>query len=175
MTSPFREPRLLDKCTLAKRLSPGYCEFSGLEEVRKFDEKPGFGLAGAVVVFMGRGICHFSVKFFLSTQTDWEDWLTFKPILERLPIRGNSKGLEIKHELVNHVGITAVFVENWSAPVQEASGLWVAEVRMVEARAPKFQLSQIDGAEATPNDPLQAKVRAQEMIVESQLAELAKP
>jgi len=175
MTSPFIEPEMLDKIYFAGRLSPGYCEISGLEEVRKFDEKAGMGLAGAIVVFMGRGICHFTVKFFLSTQQEWDQWLEFKPLLERLPIRGNSKGIEVKHELINHVGITAVYVEELFAPVQQEPGLWVAEVRLVEARGPKFQLSQLDGAEATPNDPLQAKVAAAELVVKGQLDELSRP
>ena len=175
MTSPFISPQKLDKISFAKRMSPGYCQIEGLEEVRKFDEKTGNGMAGAIVVFMGRGICHFTVKFFLWSQQDWTDWLAFKPLLERLPIRGNSKGIEVKHELINHVGITAVYVENLLAPVQESPGLWVAEVKLVEARGPHFQLSQLDGAEGTPEDPLQAKVNAAELLVKQQLAELAKP
>jgi len=175
MTSPFIEPEMLDKIYFAGRLSPGYCEISGLEEIRKFDEQTGPGLAGARVAFMGRGICHFTVKFFLSTQQEWDAWLEFKPLLERLPIRGNSKGIEVKHELINHVGITAVYVENLLAPVQESPGLWVAEVRLVEALGLKLQLSQIDGAEATPNDPLQAKVAAQQMINNDQMNELSRP
>lgn len=175
MTSPFIEPQQLDKIKFRGRLSPGYCQIDGLSDPRKFDEQTGNGMGGATVAFMGRGICHFGVKFYLCTQQDWTDWLSFKPMLERLPIGGNSKGIEVKHELINSVGITAVYVEELLAPVQESPGLWVAEVKLVEARGPHFQLSKLDGAEATENDPLQAKVNAQELIVKSQLDELSRP
>src|SRR4029077_8284158 len=151
MTSPFLAPQQLDKIKFAGRVSPGYCQIEGLSDPRKFDEKTGNGMAGASVVFMGRAICHFTVKFYLWAQKDWTDWLAFKPLLERLPIRGNSKGIEVKNELINSVGITAVYVEELLAPVQESPGLWVAEVKLVEARGPHFHLSTLDGAEATEN------------------------
>jgi hypothetical protein len=176
MTSPFIEPEQLDKMTIKGELSPGYCEISGLEEVRKFDEQAGVGTSGARVVYMGRGICHFTVKFFLSTQAEWDQWVEFKPILEREPTPGDKKGaLEVKHALINDVGITAVYVEELFAPVQEQPGLWVIEVKLVEARSPKFKLAQLDGAEATPNDPLQAKVAAQLLIRQDQINELSRP
>jgi len=175
MTSPFIDPQNLDTILFAGKKSPGFCEIEGLEEVRKFDERAGYGVAGATVMFMGRGICHFTVRLYLWNELEWQRWLSFKPVVDKLPIGKNAKGIEVKHTMINSVGIAAVYVEELFAPTQTEPGLWVVELRLVEARMPFFQMSELDGAEATQNDEFSARTKAQRLYNQAQKDLLSKP
>lgn len=154
--NPLDEP--MDKIWLAQRWSPGLCDISGANSPREYEERKGYGLSGAIVIFRGVGLAHFSVRFRLYTTQDWDEWEQFKPLVDKPPLGRRPRALDIWHPLLVDQGIYAVAIEDLGQPDQTEDGVWTIEIKCVEYRFPKYSLSQPDGAAATPVDPYEQQI-----------------
>lgn len=171
--SPLTDPE--NKISLAKRETPGICDIDGLGSPFEWEERGGYGLSGATVVFKGKKLAHFSIKFRLYTTQDWTDWYAFKPFVSRLPIGKNARGLDIEAKLTEMLGIKSVVIEEIVAPTQTGDGEWTAELKVIEYRAPTFTLAKADGSEATPEDPVDAEIHAALITFKNKLNAMSKP
>lgn len=149
--NPITEPQ--DWVDFAGRATPGIAEIVGAGTPRRWDERESYGLSGAVVVYHGLKLSHFSVMVRLYNEQDWEDWFAFKPIVDKVPVGRRQKAIAITHPQLAMLGIKAVVVEDVLQPEQIDDGVWQIEIKLIEYRAPYTALAKPEGAEATPGDP----------------------
>lgn len=171
--SPLANPE--DKITIAKQRTPGICDIEGLGAPYEWEERGGYALSGATVVFRGKKLAHFSIKFRLYTQQDWQDWYAFKPLVTRLPIGKNALGLDIKCKLTEMLGITSIVVEQVMAPTQTGDGEWTIELKVIEYRAPRFTISKPEGSQATPEDPFEKDIEALRIYRRNKINAMSRP
>ena len=150
----------LDKATIGGRLTPGICEIVGANSPRAWDERAGYGLSGAIVVFHGVKLSHFTIKFQLYTTQDWNDWHAFKPIVDKPPIGTWQGPLDCAHPLLADLGIRSIVIEDVLVPEQSDDGVWTIELKVIEFRGPKGALAKPEGSAATPVDPKEQEIAA---------------
>lgn len=138
--------------------SPGLATVTGASSPRHWDERKGYGLSGAFVVYRGKGLSHFEVRLRLLTPQDWADWEAWKPLVDVPPPTRPALALSIQHPLLDQVGINECVVEDVSQPEQTDDGEWTITIKMVEFRRPKLTLAKPEGAAATPTDPVEEEV-----------------
>lgn len=164
--NPLDEP--IDWIVLGGVRSPGLADVVGANSPRKWDERGGYGLSGAIVWFHGLGLSHFSVRFRLYTDQDWEEWREFfLPLVAKPPLGKRPKALDIWHPLLQDLGIRAVVVEDVLQPEQTNDGEWTAEIKFIEFRRPKFGMGKPDAAEATPADPVEQEIEANSATIDA--------
>ena len=156
--NPLEHP--VDKATIGGQLTPGLCELVGADSPRGWDERQGYGLSGATVFFTGIKLSHFSIKLRLYTTQDWEDWHTFKPVVDKPPIGKRPRSLDCAHPLLEDLGIRSIVIENVGAPEQTDDGEWTVELKVIEFRRPKFTMARPEGSTATPVDPIEQQIQA---------------
>ena len=149
--NPITQPQ--DKVILADRVSPGLCEITGAANLRKWDELESYGASGALLVYRGLKLAHFSIVLSLYTEADWTEWAAFRPLVMRPPIGKRPRALTVVHPVLNEVDITALVVESVEAPAQSEDGVWTIEIKCIEWRKLAQSISKPDGAEATAVDP----------------------
>lgn len=172
--SPLVDPE--NKIRLGGELTPGICDIEGLGAPFEWEERGGYGLSGATVVFRGKKLAHFSIKFRLYTVQDWSDWYLFKPVVDRLPIGRNARGLDIKCKLTEQLGIKSVVIEEIKAPTQTVdTGEWTVELRVIEYRSPTFTLSKAEGSQDTPVDPVEQRIEAKSILIQERRNRMARP
>lgn len=160
--SPIEQP--CDYVLLGGKRSPGVAEIVGASSPRQWDEREGFGLSGAWIIFRGRGLAKFSIVLHLLSQADWDAWTAWKPLVDKMPTRraagGKDSGaLEIWHPHLEALDIKAVAVVEVMQPVQDDLGGWSVEIKLIEFRRPKVALAKPDGAAAGPEpDPIEENV-----------------
>lgn len=156
--------------------SPGLCDVSGAGSPRKWEQRPGYGLSGATVVFLGNQLSEFSIKFRLYgdpkvPDPDWEQWNTFEAgVLMKAPTGKRPKALDIWHPALERLKIKTVGVTDVGQPYQSDDGEWTIEVKFIQYAKPKITLAKPDGAKATPTDPYDKVIDN----LAGQVAELAK-
>jgi hypothetical protein len=156
----------VDKLLLAGRMSPGICEIDGASSPREWEEIKGYGWSGGILKFLGVRLSHFTVRFHLYDERDWEDWAVFRPLLFKPPIGKRPRALDVWHPQLVQVGISSVQVEDLLAPVQSDDGVWTIEVKLVETRLHKASPMVSKGSESTPVDPY-------ELIIKQKREEIA--
>lgn len=158
--SPLRQP--FDQAVLAGRVTPGLVDFDGLSSPREFEERGGFGVNGATIVFRAKKLCHFRMTFRLYTEEHWAEWNAFAPFALQLPLGKNARALDIVHPLTEQMGIRSIVLDDIVAPVaSDDTGEWSAVLSCIEYRAPTFGASKPEGSEDKPPDPnadLQSKL-----------------
>lgn len=155
--NPITEPQ--DWVDFAGRSTPGIAEIVGAGSPRRWDERESYGLSGALVVYRGLKLAHFSVLLRLFTDQDWLDWYAFKPIVDKVKIGKRQKALDITHPILDGLNIRAVVVEDVLQPEQIDHGVWQIEMKLIEYRVPHIALAKAEGAEATPADPEDAELQ----------------
>ena len=150
----------VDKATIGGQLTPGICEIVGADSPRAWDERTGYGLSGATVYFHGIKLSHFSIRFRLYTTQDWDDWHTFRPLVDRPPIGKRPRSLDCVHPLLEDLGISSIVIEDVLVPEQTDDGEWTIELKVIEFRQPKFGMAKPEGSTATPVDPVEAEIQA---------------
>jgi hypothetical protein len=148
---PITQP--IDYILLSGRRSPGLCELSGLGAPRRYDERNGYGLSGATVIFRGVGLSKFSAKIRLYDFNDWQLWDLWKPLIQKPPVGTRPRALSIWHPLCEDNDIDKVVVEDVLGPDQTDDGEFTFEIKFIQFRSPVFKLAKPDGAAATPTDP----------------------
>jgi len=154
--NPIEDPT--DECLLAGYATPGLCEVVGASSPRKWDEQAGYAMTGAILLYRGIGLAHFTLRFRLFTLTHWDQWEIIKPVLLRPPVGRRAKALDVNHPVLNEVGISQLVVEDVTAPEQVEDGVWQIEVKCIEWRRYSLGASKPDGAEATPADPREVEI-----------------
>lgn len=153
--NPIDAPQ--DRALIADRLTPGLCEITGASSPRKWDEQAGYAMTGAILVYRGIGLAHFSMRFKLFTREHWEEWAAIRPFLLRPPVGQRARALDVQHPVLDEVGISQMVVEDVTAPEQSEDGVWTIELKCIEWRRYKISTAKPDGSEATPEDPLQTE------------------
>lgn len=80
---PLRSP--IDYALVAGQRTPGICEIIAADSPRRWDERRGYGLSGATVVYRGAGLSRPTMLLRLITDQHWEDWRAFAPLVLREP------------------------------------------------------------------------------------------
>jgi len=155
--NPIEEP--IDRCLLGGYPTPGLCEVAGASSPRKWDEQAGYAMTGAILIYRGIALSHFTMRFKLYTTEHWLQWSDIRPILLRPPIGTRAKALDVDHPVLNEVGITHLVVEDVSAPEQVEDGVWSIEAKCIEYRRYKQALAKPDGADATQVDPREVEIK----------------
>jgi hypothetical protein len=170
---PLSEP--IDYVTFAGHRTPGVADVSGAGSPRKWDERESYGFSGAYVVYHGQNLSHFSVRVRLITEQDWLDWYGFKPIVDRVPLGKIQRPVDIVHPLLGMLGIHAAVVEDVSQALQVEDGIWEIEIKCIEYRSPVLALAAAKGAQATPDDPEDARLGEQSQSINALADELDRP
>jgi hypothetical protein len=132
--NPLTNP--IDYILLAGSKSPGLAEVAGADAPRKWDERPGYGLSGAFVVYTGDGLAKFCVRIHLFTVADWDEWNAWKALVQKAPIGARPRALDIWHPFLEDLGVKSVVVENRMQPVDLGAGEWVHEIKFIQFRLP---------------------------------------
>jgi hypothetical protein len=142
--NPITEP--VDYVLLADQRSPGLAELQKASSPRRWDERRGYGLSGARVVYRGIALSHFTLLLRLYTVEDWDAWHEWKALVQRAPDQTRPRALDFSHPITDELGIRSVVVENVLQPVQTADGEWTIEIGLIEYRTPTPALLRPDGS-----------------------------
>lgn len=153
---PLTQP--IDYILLAGKKSPGLATVTLADSPRRWDERNGYGLSGATVVYRGAGLSHFSVTLRLFTVQDWADWRAWKSLTDKPPLGKRPRSLDIWHPLLEDLEIKSAVVENVLQPDQTGDGEWTIEIKFIQFRQPKFALAKPEGSTATPVDPVEQEI-----------------
>jgi len=167
---PYLTP--VDYFLLAGQRSPGIATIEGAADKRAWDIRAGYGLSGGITVFRGREISKFSAKIRLIEAKDWQDWDSFKPLVQRPPFGSRPKSMSIWHPWLDFLDISSVGVEEVSQPEEDGdTGAYVIEIKFLETREPKFALAKPEAAAVNKStDPYDQQIEA----LTKQFQELAK-
>ena len=151
--SPQTAP--IDYVLFQGQKTPGLADVEGAGSPRKWDERGGYALSGATVVFTGLGLAEFKVKIRLYSTKDWADWYAFKPLVDKPPIGRRPRALDVWHPFLEGHGIKSCVVLDVSQPERtDDTGEWTITIECKEFRRPKIQYSKPEASQATPGDPV---------------------
>lgn len=154
MINPLREPDPWNVVVVASRRSPGLAEVVGAGSPRDWDERKGYGISGAFLVYTGDGLAQFSVKVYLWEDEHFEEWESFKLVVDKPPRGVRPKALDIYHPALDDLGIRSVVVEDRSQlQPHDDTGMWFSEIKFKQFRAPVPMLSKPEGSTATLSEP----------------------
>lgn len=162
-----------DYVLVAGRKTPGVADVVGADSPRNWDEREGYGLSGALLVFHGLKLSHFVINIRLFTQSDWADWRKFRPLVLKPPIGKRQKALDVAHPLLEQVGIRSAVVDNLKTAQQTDNGEWTISIEMIEFRGPRVALAKPDGSQAGPTDPYDIAIDANNKYIDQMTEELA--
>lgn len=146
--NPLDQP--IDYAVVAGRRTPGSCDIENAGSPRQWDERRGYGVSGATLVYRGLRLASFTMKLRLYDATDWQNWHDWKSVVDRPPTGERAQALDIVHPLLEEVGIRSAVVEDVIAPRQTADGEWTAEIRWKEFRRPVVTATTVtDSASST--------------------------
>ncbi len=150
----------VDFVMLGGKRSPGLAEIVNADSPRRWDERKGYGLSGAIIIFRGVMLSHFVIRLTLVTSQDWADWYAWKPIVDKPPFGTRPKALDIVHPITEGLGIKACGIENVGQPVQSDDGLWLVDIKCIEYRRPEIALAKPEASKAAPLDPIDQRIEA---------------
>jgi len=156
--NPLTTP--IDYFKLSGYRSPGIAELTGATSPRKWEERGGYGLSGATVVFRGVGLCYFTFKIKLYTENEWAHWLAWKPLVDRPPFGTRAKAKYIWHPFLEHLGVTSAVIEEVSQPEQGESGEWIVSIKFIEFRKPVVGLAKPEAAPTAPLTETEIEIEA---------------
>jgi hypothetical protein len=168
-----------DFIVLAGAPSPGAAVVKGAGSPRKWDVRDGYGLSGAVVVFMGQGLSAFDVDIFCWEPEHFLAWKLFATLtLTNPPIGARPTSMAIQHPALNDapLSIKQVVVTNVTQWEQdpEGTGLWCRTISFLEYRKPRPAL--VKPFEGPPGSPVAVAPPASpdEVLIASLTATVAK-
>lgn len=169
---PITQP--IDKIKMGGQWSPGYCDIVGASSPRKWEELGGYGMSGALLIYRGWGIAHFSIKFRLYSEDDWQAWHAFKPLVTRPPRNTRPRSIDVSHPLLEDLQIRSVVVEDLSQPEQTDHGEWTIEIKLIAYRQLTPSQAKMEGGEApAPLDQLDLELQDEGSRGQAMLDELA--
>jgi len=142
----------VDYILLAGEISPGLVVISGANSPRRWDERRGYALSGARVVYRGIGLARPILTFRLLSFEDWNDWheWTDRVGLQREPVGERARAKDIWHPILEDLGIVSVVIEDVGQPVQADDGEWHIVVKTIEYRRPVRRIEDVGSSEETP-------------------------
>jgi hypothetical protein len=156
--NPLRSP--VDYIVLSGKQSPGIATLAGWEDVRKWDERRGYAMSGANLLYRGRPLARGTVSFYFTTDADFDAWRTFKTLLQPPPPMTISttglfpvvraRVLSIVHPQLDEINVHRVVIEKVAQPTQDDSGGWTVVVSMIEWNPPARALSRPTAPAAAP-------------------------
>lgn len=149
-----------DYVMLGGKRTPGLAEVVGASSPRNWEERPGYAMAGAWLVFRGNKLAQFEVKLRFYSPEDFAEWDAFVPTVLRTPQGKRPTAIDIWHPFLEQLQIKAVAVEDVSQPVQTDDGEWTVTLKLKEFRRPKFALAKPESASTTPEDPVEKYIEA---------------
>lgn len=155
--NPIDEP--IDQFTVGGLPTPGIAELSGPNSPRAWEEMVGPGLSGARLVFRGLRPSHFSLKFRLRSREQWAQWDAFAKVVKKPPYGKRPRAIDVVHPILASVGIRSVVVEDVIPPQQVEDGVWEAEIKVIEFRAPKPGHAAPEGSDDEPLDPVEQEIK----------------
>lgn len=150
--NPVTNP--VDYILLANQRSPGIAEVNATNSPRRWDERRGYALSGARVVYRGIGLARPIVTLRLYTEDDWNDWHEWRQIVQRPPVGERAHALDIWHPILEDLNINSVVVEDVLQPKQTADGEWSIDIKFIEYRRPVLNLEVPEGSEERSDDPV---------------------
>lgn len=165
--NPLTQP--IDHFELAGQRSPGIAEIADADGSADLQERRGYGLGGAYVVYKGAKLVHFKATIKLTSQEEWDAWHEFRVLLQRPPVGRRARALDIWHPILEDAGITSVLVEKLGQPVRDGDdGAWTVTVGFCEYRRPTRALSTPDGSTTEQLTPTELAILAQQNANENQ-------
>ena len=141
---------LMDKIVVAGRKSPGLCNVNGGSSPRKWDERNGYGLSGATIVFTGLGVAEFVTRLWLWEDAHFEEWGGWKALVAPPPQGQRPKIVDVYHPLLQEVDILAAGVVDRTQLTPEGeTGLWYVEIKWKTYRKPLPQIGAPAGSKTT--------------------------
>jgi hypothetical protein len=149
---PFVTP--VDYVVLNAKKSPGVAKVTGATDKRKWDVQQGMYSSGAITIYRGREISHFTVTLTLTSAQDWVDWAAWRSLVSRPPVgiagfKSQSKAMTIEHPWLAMLDIHEVNVEEVGQPEEtDETGAWSIAIKFLEFRLPKPSFAKPDAAKA---------------------------
>jgi hypothetical protein len=147
-----------DFIVLAGAPSPGLAAVKKPDSPRKWDIRDGYGLSGAVVVFMGQGLsAKFDVDILAWETQHFIEWEVFaRATLVNPPIGARPISMSIQHPLLNAapLSILQVVVTNVTQWEQDSDGggLFMRTISFLQYRKPRPAL--VKPLEGPPGSPV---------------------
>lgn len=173
--NPIDHSTQLDQLMVLAQPSPGISTVEGSSAApRKWEERGGYGLTGATLVFTGMGLAKFDQVISLYNREDWVAWDKWLKVVAAPPVGKRPRVLDVSHPWLEMFNVFKAAVLDNSLPRQTEDGLWQIVYNWQAFRAPKFTLAKPEGAKATPADPVDAQLDANTALISAQFAALAK-
>jgi len=174
--NPIRYP--VNKFMLAGSWSPGICRGpTNAAIVRNLDERQGYGIDFAWLIFWGRKLARFTMTLELYTEQDWDDWQKWRPLVHTVPRRGpvrrstdnadTARSMLIWHPQLAPLGITSAIVEE--EPQEEVDDGMIAKVPIRFAQCKGMPKPAYAKPEAAKEDPA---LTAQEQRIRNKAEQL---
>lgn len=146
--------------------SPGLATLTGVRRPYKWEEQQLWGRGGAVTLFRGPAICHFTLTITLFRREHFALWALFckalGPPTKLKPFVG-----QMAHPLLSAADIKAVGIESLGQPERQPNGRWIATIPCIEYRAPEPALVTPRGAiPAVVTKPIPPKTAADIALAE---------
>jgi hypothetical protein len=153
MPNPLRDAPLYDFILLAGQQSPGRAKVAGASSPRNWDERKGYGLSGATIVYAGDGLAKFSVELFFWEEHHFDQWDLFAELLAKPPEGQSPTAMDIEHPLLNAKpwNIHSVVVEDVGQLTEVGDdGEWSVEIKFKQHREAKRSVGKPKGSKSTP-------------------------
>lgn len=173
---PIDQSTQLDQLFVLAQPSPGITVIEGSSIApRKWEERGGYGLTGATLVFLGLGLGKFDAIHSFYDKRDWAAWDKWLKIVAAPPVGKRPRALDVSHPWLDMFNVHKAVVLDNTVPRQTEAGLWQVVYSWQAWRTPKFTLAKPEGAKATPADPVDAQLDANTALINAQFEALAKP
>lgn len=185
--NPIDQP--VNKFQLSNAWSPGVCVVEGASVARAIDERRGYGIDYAFVVFFGRKLAHFKTNILLWKPDQFDEFEEkFQPLIEAVPRRGavntaNGTGYDpacaatIWHPQLSRLRITSCMVENEPQLTPSGTkGVWLYPIEFCQiVTKPRAAYAKTEAAKDSPLDPLDQRIHdlTQQLLEPSQAQSMA--
>lgn len=153
--NPIDSPQ--DFVILAGQRSPGIAELQGWTSPRRWDERRGYALSGATLVYRGNALAAGKLILRLYTVEHFTGWESFREIVQRAPSGERPRSMEISHPILEDLGVRSVVVEDVKQPEKGRAGEWIVEISLKEWRRTEVALARPDGSEELPQPQTQSQ------------------
>lgn len=155
---------------LGDQRSPGISRVRGGGIPREFQEQKGSGTDGNSLRYSGAPLQEFEVEIELTTGEHFEEWKTFRPLLDKPKPGTQPAAYDFHHPLTDDVGITKVVVVDRSMLEEPEPGRWVTKVKFKSYRKPKPVVSKPSSIESAKDDAPKAETALEREIREATAA-----
>lgn len=152
--------------TLDGQKSPGIATITGGGPPPKWNERSGYGLSGATLVFTGLGLAEFTVSLELyelnaEGKSDWEEWESWSKLLAPPEPGRRAKARDVWHPFLAALKVRSCVIDGpIPIPEEVTDGVWGVQIKFKQYRRLKMNLAKPEGSTATPQDPVDQRIEA---------------